>query len=158
MKFKMFYEMWSFILLAGPRVPAFTSHIQSFACIYIRQPKCFQHSLDFWLIMFKRLKCLVKVEFELWPKNRVEGLYSWVQKVVYGYEANLLLSPMFEGQYIWSSSMEFHVMGLIWKLVAWSLTCQHFVRLSRTATENWVDKEDALTPILLYVWADRSSK
>ena len=39
--------------------------------------------------------------------------YSWVQKVVYGYEANLLISPLFEGQYILSSLMDFRVMGLI---------------------------------------------
>ena len=33
-------------------------------------------------------------------KGKLSVSYSWVQKVVYGYEANLLISPLFEGQYI----------------------------------------------------------
>ena len=74
--------------------------------------------------------------------------YSWVQKVVYGYEANLLISPMFEGQYISCYSMDFHVMGLIWKLVAWPLICRHLMKLSLKVTENWVDKEEASAAVL----------
>ena len=76
-------------------------------------------------------------------------LYSWIQKVLDGYEANLLMSPMFEGLYLPCSSMDFQVMGLIWKVVVWSLICRHFVMLSLTIIESWVDKEDASTPLLL---------
>ena len=74
--------------------------------------------------------------------------YSWVQKVLDGYEANLLLWPMLKGLYLPCSSMEFQVKGLIWKVVAWSLNSQHFMTLSRTVTENWVDKEDTSTAFL----------
>ena len=75
-------------------------------------------------------------------------LYRWVQKVLDGYEANLLFSPIFEGLNLPFSWMDFQIMGLIWKVVVRSLICRHFVKLSLTITENWVDKEDASTPLL----------
>ena len=39
--------------------------------------------------------------------------YSWVQKVLYGYEAIYVIPPMFEGLNLRSSSIDFQVMGLI---------------------------------------------
>ena len=52
-----------------------------------------------------------------------------------------VIPPMFEGLYLRSSSIDFQAMGLIWKLIAWLLNYRHFMKLSRTVTENSVDRE-----------------
>ena len=77
-------------------------------------------------------------------------IYSSGRIKMPSYEAIYVIPPMFEGLNLRSSLMDFQVMGLIWKLIAWSLICIHLVKLSRTVTENWADKEDTSTPILLY--------
>ena len=46
------------------------------------------------------------------------------------------------------SSMDFQVKGLKWKLLYWSLKCQHFIKLSLTVTEKSIDKEAVFTALL----------
>ena len=62
--------------------------------------------------------------------------YNSVHEALPSYEAIYVIPPMFEGLYLRRSSMDFQIMGLILKLIAWSLICQGFVRLSCTVTEN----------------------
>ena len=63
-------------------------------------------------------------------------IYSSGQIKMPSYEAIYVAPPMFEGLYLRSSSMDFQVMGLILKLIAWFLICQAFVKLRCTVTEN----------------------
>ena len=91
--------------------------------------------------------------------------YSIGNNSLPSYEAIYVIPPMFEGLNLRSSSMDFQVMGLIWKLITWSLISQEFVKLSSSVTENWVNKEIASMPILLYEligpvnknWSDKVS-
>ena len=59
---------------------------------------------------------------------------------------------MFEGLNLRSSSMDFQVMGLILKLIAWSLISQEFVKLSRSVTEK-SDKHETLSDQFLFTGA-----
>ena len=71
------------------------------------------------------------------------------------YEAIYVIPPMCEGLNLRSSLMDFQVMGLIWKLITWSLVVQEFVKLSRSVTEK-SDQQGSLPDQFLFTTAKSS--
>ena len=68
------------------------------------------------------------------------------------YEVIYVIPPMFEGLYLPCSSMDFQVMGLILKLIAWLLISQEFGKLSCSVIEK-SDKHETLSDRFLFTGA-----